>query len=152
MEEEKTFELVPVLDANTGRYVVSDFDNNKQLVQDFIDKEVNSITDIQDNLALKNAKNVRTDVRKKKDVITQARIHINALLLGDFNAQLKEIEGMLDTADKDLKGKIDTYNESVKGKTDKPTVITLVCKSYDPKAIDKVKTCALKCGCQVEVK
>lgn len=152
LEEEKTFELVPVLDKETGKYVVQDFDEVKKIVQDFTEREVGRVVTISDDLDLKTVKGTRTDIRKKKDAITQARLHINALLLGDFNSQLKEIETMLDEADKTLKGKVDAYNEEVKGKDIKPKVVTLVVKSYDPKTIDKVREFALKHGCLAEVK
>lgn len=152
MLEERTFELVPVLDETTGKYVVRDFNNVKTIVSDFIEREVNRVTVISDDLAFKDVKVTRTDIRKKKDAITQARLHINALLLGDFNAELKEIETMLDEADKKLKAKVDTYNEEIKGKDNKPKVITLVVKAFDMKAIDKVKAFAIKNGCTAEVK
>lgn len=152
MLEERTFELVPVLDEATGKYAVKSFDNVKEIVSDFIEREVNRVTVISDDLTLKNVKATRTDIRKKKDAITQARLHINALLLGEFNAQLKEIETMLDEADKTLKAKVDTYNEEIKGKENKPKVITLVVKAFDMKSIDKVKAFALKNGCTAEVK
>lgn len=152
LEEERTFELVPVLDEATGKYVVKSFDDVKTIVRDFVEREVNRVTVISDDLTFKGVKATRTDIRKKKDAITQARLHINALLLGDFNAQLKEIETMLDEADKTLKAKVDTYNEEIKGKDNKPKVITLVVKAFDMKLIDKVKAFALKNGCTAEVK
>ena len=152
MLEERTFELVPVLDEATGKYAVKSFDNVKEIVSDFIEREVNRVTVISDDLTFKNVKATRTDIRKKKDAITQARLHINALLLGEFNAQLKEIETMLDEADKTLKAKVDTYNEEIKGKENKPKVITLVVKAFDMKSIEKVKAFALKNGCTAEVK
>lgn len=152
MLEEKTFELVPVLDEGTGKYVVADFDNVKKIVHDFIEREVNKVQVIKDDIAFKGVKTTRTDIRKKKDAITQARLHINALLLGDFNAQLKEIETMLDEADKTLKGKVDAYNEEMKGKDNKPRVITLTCKGFNAKAIEKVREYALKQGLTAEVK
>lgn len=150
--EEKTFELVPVLNKETGKYVVGNFDYIKSVVADFIEREVNRIETITDEVEFKDVKATRTDIRKKKEAITQARININALLLGEFNEQLKEVESMLDNADKALKAKVDTYNEVVKGKDNKPKVITLIVKSYDEKAIEKVKACALASGCTAEVK
>ena len=150
--EEKTFELVPVLDKKTGQYAVKDFDNVKKIVSDFIGREVTPIKEIADDITFKSVKELRTDIRKKKDAITQARIQINSLLLGTFNGQLKDIEAMLDGSDKYLKEKIDTYNELVKGKDNKPKVITLVIKGFDPKAIEKIKALALKSGCTAEVK
>lgn len=153
MEETHTFELVPVLDENTGKYVVKSFNDAKKIVADFIEREVNTIATISDDIAYSSARKVRTDIRKKKEAITQARIHINALLLGEFNAQLKEIETMLDAADKTLKGKVDTYAIESKGKVDnKPKVITLVIKGYDAKSIKKVKDTAIKLGLAVEEK
>lgn len=152
MLEENTFELVPVLDEATGKYVVQKFDVMKEIVRDFLEREVNKVVEINDDVAFKDVKATRTDIRKKKEAITQARLNINALLLGDFNAQLKEIEGMLDDGDKTLKAKVDAYNELVKGKDNKPKVITLVVKGFDPKAIEKIKALALKNGCTAEVK
>lgn len=152
MLEERTFELIPVLDEATGKYIVKSFDNVKTIVNEFIEREVNRVSVINDDLTFKDVKMTRTDIRKKKDAITQARLHINALLLGEFNSQLKEIETMLDEADKELKAKVDVYNEQVKGKDNKPKVITLVVKGFDVKAIDKIKAFALKNGCTAEVK
>ena len=152
MLEERTFELTPVLDSETGNYVVSNYDVAKQVVADFIEREVNAIVEVNDDLAYASVKRIRTDIRKRKDMITQARIHINALLLGKFNEQLKEIEGMLDTADKTLKAKVDKYSTEVKGKDNKPKVITLVCKGYNAKTIEKVREYALKHGLTAEVK
>ena len=152
MFEEKTFELNPVLDSETGNYIVNNFDVAKKIVADFIEREVNSVVEITDDIVFSSAKKIRTDIRKRKDMITQARIQINALLLGKFNEQLKEIETMLDTADKDLKAKVDKYNLETKGKDNKPKVITLVCKGYNIKEIEKVKEFALKHGLTAEVK
>lgn len=152
MSEEKTFELVPVLDAETGKYTVKSFENVKKIVSDFVERETHRVIAIQDDLTLKEVKATRTDIRKKKEMISQARIHINSLLLGEFNSQLKEIETMLDTADKALKEKVDTYNEEVKGKENKPKVTTLIVKGYDVKAIEKVKAYAMKNGLTAEVK
>lgn len=150
--EEKTFELVPVLDKKTGQYEVKDFENVKKIVADFIEREVVPIKEITDDVMFKSTKELRTDIRKKKEAITQARIQINSLLLGTFNGQLKDIEAMLDSSDKVLKEKVDAYNELVKGKDNKPKVITLVVKGFDPKAIEKIKALALKSGCTAEVK
>ena len=150
--EEKTFELVPVLDKKTGQYEVKDFENVKKIVADFIEREVVPIKEITDDVMFKSTKELRTDIRKKKEAIAQARIQINSLLLGTFNGQLKDIEAMLDSSDKVLKEKVDAYNELVKGKDNKPKVITLVVKGFDPKAIEKIKALALKSGCTAEVK
>lgn len=151
--ETKTFELVPVLDEKTGKYIVKDFVDNKKLVQDFIEREVNTIATIESDLACASARRLRTDIRKKNEAIKDARLNINALLLGDFNAQLKEIEGMLANADYELKNKITTYQVEEKGKLDnKPRLTTLVIKGYDGKAIDKIRVYAQKLGLQVEVK
>lgn len=150
--EEKTFELVPVLDKKTGQYEVKDFENVKKIVADFIEREVVPIKEITDDVMFKSTKELRTDIRKKKEAITQARIQINSLLLGTFNGQLKDIEAMLDSSDKVLKEKVDAYNELVKGKDNKPKVITLVVNGFDPKAIEKIKALALKSGCTAEVK
>ena len=116
-------------------------------------QELGATAVIADDIAFATAKKARTDLRKHKDAITQARISINALLLGDFNTQLKNIETILDNADKDIKARVDEYNLAKKGNdTGKPKVISLVVKGYDAKAIEKVKAQALKLGLSAEVK
>ena len=153
LEEENKFDLVPVIDKETGNYVIKDYDNVTKIVDDYVATALKATEVIGDDIAFSEAKKVRTDIRKHKEAITQARIHINALLLGTFNEQLKTIETKLDSADKEIKTKVDTYNTEVKGKLDnKPKVITLTVKGYDAKAIEKVKALAVKCGLSAEVK
>lgn len=149
--DKNTFELIPYLNQDTGQYIVKDYDNVKKIVEAFIEREVSQAI-ITDDTSFKAVKATRTDIRKKKNTITQARLHINALLLGDFNAQLKEIEDMLNGGDKILKERVDTYNEEIKGKLQKPKVITLIVKGYDEKTINKVRNYAIKQNLQVEVK
>ncbi len=147
------FALTPVLDNDTGKYVIDHFDAVLQTVKEYIDAAANAIAQIADPETLRLAKDSRTEIRKKKEAIKDARIQINALLLGQFNEQLKTIEGMLDEADKSLKAKIDAYNEETKGpQATKPKVMTLTVKGYDAKAIEKVKKLALSLGLQAEVK
>lgn len=151
--EEKKFDLVPVIDDATGNYVIKDYDSVLRIVNEYVEKAVNENANVTDDVTFKHCKDTRTDIRKHKDVITQARIHINALLLGQFNEQLKTIETLLDATDKALKAKVDAYNTDVKGKVDlKPKVITLTVKGYDAKAINKVKDLAVKLGLNAEVK
>lgn len=153
MLEENKFDLVPVLDSNTGHYVIADYERVVELVKNYANEAVEATAVIADDIAFATAKKARTDLRKHKDAITQARISINALLLGDFNTQLKNIETILDNADKDIKARVDEYNLAKKGNdTGKPKVISLVVKGYDAKAIEKVKAQALKLGLSAEVK
>lgn len=152
MEETKSLALTPVLDNSTGKYVVENFNEAKEIVRDFIEKETSHI-EVNDDMSLAVAKKTRTDIRKKKDAITEARLNINALLLGEFNAQLKEIEGMLNEADDCLKTKINTYTLTTRGNVNgRIPLTTLVVKGYDAKAIEKVKALALKLGLSAEVK
>lgn len=152
MEKERTFELVPVLDEETGIYKVKNFEDAKAIVVEYLDENVGKLIEKPENYTINDIKAMRTEIRKKKDAITQARINTNALLLGTFNSQLKEIETTLDSADKKLKERVDAYNLMVKGNDVKPKIITLVVKGYDAKAIEKVRNIALQNGLSAEVK
>ncbi len=69
----ETLELTPVLDEETGKYIVKDFNNVRDMVTSYIEKEVNAVIEITDTFALASVKKTRTDIRKKKEAITQAR-------------------------------------------------------------------------------
>ena len=69
MLEERTFELVPVLDEATGKYAVKSFDNVKEIVSDFIEREVNRVTVISDDLTFKNVSDgdLNLDTEEEKE-------------------------------------------------------------------------------------
>ena len=96
-------------------------------------------------------KNTRTDIRKKADVIKNARINVTKMLTGTFEEQLKEIEKMLTSADNTLREKVTVYEAEHKSKIAKPKKITLVVKSYDMKLIEKVKAYAIKNGLEANI-
>lgn len=151
--EEKKLDLVPVISGD-GHYVIKDYDNVLNVVKDYTETALKETEVVNDECSFKLAKNTRTDIRKHKDAITQARLNINALLLGDFNEQLKALETLLDATDKAIKEKVDAYSKEVKGDSGKPKVITLVIKSYDAKIINKIiaYTGKLNANVSVEVK
>lgn len=148
-EEKKSYGLVPVISKDTGKYVLEHYDEVLESCKKFI--EENDFVEVnEDNY--KALKEARTEIRSRQDAIKDARIQINEMLLGDFNAQLKELETLLKNADEKLKGMKDEFDKNSKNTIAKPTVIKLVVKSYDAKVIEKIKAAALKAGCEVEVK
>lgn len=150
-KEEKEFELVPEQDKNTGVYVVANYEENKQLVEKFIANDCHLNDKIESDADLKIIKNTRTDIRKKADVIKNARINVTKMLTGTFEEQLKEIEKMLSSADSTLREKVTAYEAEHKSKIATPKKITLVVKSYDMKLIEKVKAYAIKNGLEANI-
>lgn len=150
--EEKKFDLTPILEKGTGIYKVKDFDNQISLVKDYISKNCLQNVEITDEQTFKEVKNKRTEIRKKLETISTARKDVTDLIIGTFSSQLKEIEKMLDAADKVLKSKVDSFQVATTNKVEKPKFITLTVKGLDSKKIDKVKEYALKQGLEVAVK
>lgn len=145
-------ELTPVMDKKTGKYVVEKFDEAKQIVENFIQDTLKATAIIENDIQLKGAKLARTDIRKKKDVIQKARIDINSLILGQFNSQLKEIEGMLGDCDKTLKDKIDAYAIENDSMVARPKLQSLIFKSYDLKTLEKILEYGKNLGIKGEIK
>ena len=106
---------------------------------------------IQDEGDFKLLKNIRTEVRKQKDTIANARKQVNEMLLGNLNYQLTSLEKLLTKCDDVLKERVDSYKEKqgeVKAQT---YTITISCS--DPKVIDKIKAFAEKqTGVSIKVK
>ena len=67
--------------------------------------------------------------------------------MGAFNDQAKELEKMLDDADKALKDKISEFDAS--GKPEEPKAFSVLVSSYDQSAIEKVRAFATELGCGV---
>jgi len=152
LEQKTTFEITPVLDTETSKYVIQNFEAVKVGCQEFIKEYGYQELVITTDLDYEKVADGRTVIRKKIDAISSARKNVNELVLGEFNAQLKELEKMLKEADDISKEKVHVFDEEVKGKVSKPKVITLTVKSLDMKAIEKVKAFALKSGCQADIK
>ena len=153
MEEKlNTFEITPVIDESTGKYVIKNFDLVREGCQAFIKENGYQDLVITNDSDYKLIADGRTVIRKKIDAIASARKNVNELVLGEFNTQLKELEKMLKEADDLSKEKVHTFDEEVKGKVLKPRIITLTVKNYDSKVIEKVKAYATKLGCAAEVK
>lgn len=136
--EEKKFDIVPAFDEESGMYVIKDFELGKSFVELFI-KERTENVEITNNVIFGDVKKSRTEIRKRLDSVTKARIKINDMILGQFNTQLKEIETMLKVADNTLKAKVDAYEKEVKGGNGRPKINTLTIKSYDSKAIEEIE-------------
>lgn len=149
--EENKFELVPVYDKDTGAYVISNFEKCKGIVQTFI-KDCHLDMVITDEADFKEIKATRTNIRKKKETISTARKQIKEMLVGTFEAQLKELETLLGDADLKLKEKVDTWEAENKNKVAAPKVITLTIKGYDLKKIEKIKESAIKQGLEAVIK
>lgn len=152
MEKEQTFSIATVMDTSTGCYVMKDYEVMRDIVVSYVKGELAKVTSIESESAYKEAKSIRTDIRKKKDIISQGRIQANALLLGDFNAQLKSLEEELNNADLELKAKINAYEDENKAKADKPKLMTLVIKGYSKDAIEKLRLEAIALNMSAEVK
>lgn len=145
------FELKPVYNASKGFYEIEKYDEAlaecKKYIEDILKNHTQPISNEE---MLKIAKNDRTDIRKQREAIKSARLHINEIFFGTFNRQLKEIEKTLNDGDYALKQQVDAYNESI-GKV-KQTQFTLTIKTFDKKVIDKLQQQALKLGCSAEIK
>lgn len=149
--KENEFEIVPVYDKDTGAYVINDFEKCKNIVQNFItDCHVDLV--ITSDEDFKGVKATRTNIRKKKTTIENARKQIKEMLVGTFENQLKEIEKMLGDADAKLKEKVDAWEIEHKNKVVKPTIITLTVKGYDENKLVKVKEYAIKQGLEASIK
>lgn len=146
---EKTFEITPIM--VDGNYVVANYDATIENIKGFINGLPLNLV-ITDDSDLKVVKEARTDIRKKKDQISETRKTINQIVLGTMNAQLKEIEGLLEEADNTMKANKDAYEKAEKNKVERQIIITLVVKGYDNDKITKVLNYAIKQGLQAEIK
>lgn len=152
MEEQttKTFSLSPIL-TDEKVIVIKDFEENKKVVIDYIEGKT-LIEKIEDDETNKAVKADRTEIRKKLDLIKQARISIVKLYTGQFETQLKELEKLLSEGDSKLKALVDAYALSKKvNEPPKPKAFTLTVKGYDEKAINKIRDAAIKAGLSAEL-
>lgn len=149
--KENEFELVPVYDKDSGTYVINNFEKCKSVVQAFI-TECHLDLVITSEEDFKGVKATRTNIRKKKETVATARKQIKEMLVGTFEAQLKEIETMLGEADTKLKVKVDAWEAENKNKAAAPKIITLTIKGYDLKKIEKIKESAIKQNLEAVIK
>ena len=114
-------------------YEITNFNEVKKEVADFIGRTANLSMVIQNDEDKKVVKQARTIIRKKKDEVATLRKELNIAVLGEFNNQAKEIEKMLDSADLVLKEKLDAYSN----KNEKN--YTLIFKSQNLEKLEKIK-------------
>lgn len=157
MEEENKvpFELVPIVDANTKKYVVARYEELKKSCEEYIKANVHD-TPIETAEQNKAYKDLHAEINKKIEVIGRARIDISKLLIEDFENQCKELETMLSTANdivnkhiKDWKAK----NAPVVNKIPTKTLTIKVNETAEEmKKLAKVQAFAEKLGLVVVVK
>ena len=129
-----------------GVYEITNFDMAMQECKDFIEREGNLDLVIQTDEDKKLVKKSRTAIRKKKEQIADLRIQLSKAVLGMFNGQAKELEKMLDEADKKLKQKIVDYE----AKPADPEIYTITITSYNKGDIAKIRTLAMKLRCGIK--
>jgi len=155
MEEiKKDFEITPVLNAGTGSYEITNYDklleSATKYVNDILAKHTHDIADLN---MFSDTKKDRTDLRKNLDAIKKTRLQVNDLYFGTFNRQLKDIEKLINDADKTLKEQVDKWNEENpkedKAKVVEPKTYTLTITTFDEKILNVVKDFAIKKGCGI---
>ncbi len=137
-----------IFDPNTKTYVIDDFETAKEQVRSFIEDNALLGLVLQsqgDYVALKEA---RTLVNKKVKEVSDLRKELNKAAMGTFNEQAKEIEKMLKEASEAQSRKMEEWEEAHGGL--KPKKVAIEVRSFDAKAIDKVKAFAVKLGCEVK--
>ena len=136
-----------IFNETTKKYEIKDFNQAVADCKKFIEDNALLNVVIQNDDDKKAVKKARTLVRKKNDEVATLRKNLNELVMGNFNAQAKELEGLLKEADSSLKSKLDDYEN----KLAKPTKFTIIISSYDEKIINEIKEFAISKG-NVEVK
>ena len=154
-ENTQEFQLVPVLDAKSNKYVIANFEAMKNAVVDYIANNVHDV-EIEDDVQNKQFKNVRTDLNKKLDAVSSARIAIKKLLTEEFENQCKEIETIIEGGVKTLKTRIDEWTAKNRPVVNKVPTKTLTIKvnetTEEMKKLAKVQAFAEKLGLVVVVK
>ncbi|MCK9236394.1 MAG: hypothetical protein M0Q41_13405 [Bacteroidales bacterium] len=151
-EKEVKFELTPVYVETESQFVVKDFPIQRQSLKDYLASQT-QIKVIKDDETNKVVKASRTAIRKLRDALKDTRISVIKLYMGIFESELKELEGMLDEADKKLKTYVDAYALSKKvNEPVAPKLFTLTVKGYDEKALAKIRDAAIKVGLSAEIK
>lgn len=137
------------LDKATGMWRIADFSKSKADCEAFIKAHSTEIV-IMSESDRRYVKDCRTDIRKKSEEIKRLRLELNQAAMGTFNEQAKELESMLDDADKALKAKLDEYDKA-EGLS-KPKTMTLYVKSFNEAHIQAVYDYAKQLGCYAEIK
>lgn len=137
-----------VFDPNSKSWVIKDYDATLESVRQFIDG--NALLDlvIQDEYDFKALKEARTLVNGKLKEVSDLRKDLNKAVMGTFNEQAKAIEKLLKDASERQTRKMEEWKKDHGGIAAKKAGIEV--RSFDAKAIDKVRAYALKQGCEVK--
>ena len=144
------FELTPVLNANTGKYEIINFDALLESVKKYISER--HIEELTNEAEYKDLKAIRTEIRARKELIKDVRIQANELFFGTFNEQAKTIESLLNEEDEHLRKLKEAWEEENNNKLAKPKLIRITVKTYDPEVAKRIKDTAIMCNAEVEVK
>lgn len=136
--------------TTTHSYEIKEFETTLSNVQKFIEENGHLTLTIQNDDDFKAIKKTRTEIRKKLDAVKSLRLAANEAVLGKFNEQSKEIEKVLNNADKVLKGKVDEWKD--KDKPVEPTIYTLTIKSTEKALLEKALEKIEKIGLKGEIK
>ena len=143
------FEIVP--EKMDESYSLANYDAIELACSEYIARK--TLTDeIGSRDEYRFAKECRADCSKLSKEIAKKRLDINDILLGEYNARLKKLEGMLKDNAESLKGKIERYEETEFGKEPKQKIITLEVKGYDQASIDQVAKLAESLGLTAKAK
>ncbi len=160
MEEnqEFTFNIIPVQD-NTGVYFIQNFDVLYDRLSEWVERNdptgrVNSQEEF-DYFVKDKPKNKETAISQRvlansiKEMVATARKGIISSIMGTFEEQAKAIEKLLADFDAKCKKEKEEWLKKTTNKVAKPTKISLTVRSFDAKAIEKVRAYALKMNCEV---
>ena len=130
MEKRELDLFLDVTKKEDGQYVIKDYENLLEVVKEFV--SVNQPFVINNNQECRNAKEIRANYNKLKNIVKEYRITFLEYQFGQFQTQCKELETLFDVTQKAFGKEIDSYN----GKTKiEKTTITLI---YEPnEKIDK---------------
>lgn len=149
----KEYNITPVLDVEKKLYAIQNYDEVLDACKNFIANELSGVNlNELNNDTFKEVKAIRTEIRKRSDLIKRTRIDISKLALDLFNSQAKELERLLNETDAQLKEYVDRYSVEIVGKPEKLPMITLLVKGSKEEDIKKVSEYARKLGLECQIK
>lgn len=143
------FELTPVVNKETGKYELANFNEVLESARNYIKEH--HFEEINNALDYSGVKEARTEIRARQDLIKEVRLRANELILGTFNEQAKTLEKLLGEEDAHLKALKEKW-EAESGKIAKPKAFKMTIKTFDEKAFEKIRAFAIKLNAEVEVK
>lgn len=145
MEQLNLQQLARIDDYN-GEPKIKDFEDVKAQVNEYIGERLHQDLIIINKVDLQVLKSARTEIRKQKDQVKLLRQLVENQYIQTITGQFKELETLLDNADKDLKGRVDTYEKEVVGKVAKAKLSYLTVKSIDVEKLKQVQDFAKSLG------